>query len=100
MTRVNSTSFDGALSAFGARAFKTHLVNGVERSFCLSLSSGRCAILSCHESFPQSVQFNLEINGSGERSIGWVYAADMEEILLPLGIRFRAPTQRTEPQWR
>ena len=97
---VETTSFEEALRAFGARAFKTHLPDGVERSFCLSLSSGRCAILSCHENFPQSVQFNLEVSRGGDRSIGSVYAADMIEILLPLGLSFRTPTQLTEPRWR
>lgn len=97
---VENTPFDEALKAFGARSFKSDLANGIERSFCLSLSSGRHAILSCHEQFPHSIQFNLEVLGGSNHRLGYVYAADMIEILQPLGIDFQPPAQITEPQWK
>jgi hypothetical protein len=97
---VENTSFDVALRIFKARALKTTDSRGSERFFFLSLSSGRCAPLTCSDNFPQSVHVSLELHGSGTRSIGYVKRSDMVEILQPLGITFQKPAQQMEPRWR
>jgi hypothetical protein len=85
-------SFDQAVAAFGARPKKSKYSHVVEREFCVHLTSGRYARLSCREDFPHLVEISIELHDTEDGAgVGFFYYDDMCEVFRQMGRNFDKP---------
>jgi hypothetical protein len=96
---VEEASFDQALKHYGASAIADSRAR--TRAFHLQLTSGRYACIEWRRSHPQTVVIGLEVDTScaDAITIGKVFVRDIEEILQPMGGRFKQPVRQGLIKW-
>ena len=96
---AHDASFDQALKYYGASAITDSRAR--TRAFHLQLTSGRYACIEWRRSYPQTVVIGLEVDTScaDSTTIGKVFVVDLEEILQPMGGRFKRPVRQGLIEW-
>jgi hypothetical protein len=95
------TSFDAAVTYYGAKVARGSWAGPGCRCFYIQLTSGRYACIESRRDFPETVIISLELdtNGAGRNSGGQVYVRDIEEVLTPMGGTFKMPTANLYIGW-